>query len=154
MSNLVLDRELLRSQRRPEVRNIARTATLTAVRRLDGSRRGLVVRFLAEAKLLHRIPSAARSPVHVASADLADADLRNANLIRDDLSGVSLRGANLSGAVLSGAYLVEANLTNADLRGTELRGANLVGANITGADFRGASGADLTSTRGKPAHWP
>lgn len=54
MSDLMLDRRLLRSKPGADVRRVARTATLTAVRRLDGPRRGLVVRFLAEARLLRR----------------------------------------------------------------------------------------------------
>jgi hypothetical protein len=52
MSDLMLDRRLLRSKPGADVRKVARTATLTAVRRLDGSPRGVVVQFLAEARLL------------------------------------------------------------------------------------------------------
>jgi hypothetical protein len=36
------------------VQAVARTATLAAVRRLDDERRGLAVKFLAEARLLQR----------------------------------------------------------------------------------------------------
>jgi hypothetical protein len=53
MSDLMLDRELLRSKPGADARKVARTATLTAVRRLDGRRKGLVVQFLAEARLIH-----------------------------------------------------------------------------------------------------
>lgn len=52
MSALMLDRKLLRSRRGSDVRAVARTLTLTAARRLDGERRGVVVRFLAEARLV------------------------------------------------------------------------------------------------------
>jgi len=91
MSDLMLDRGLLRSKEGADVRNVARTATLTAVRRLDGPRRGLVVQFLAEARLLRRrenaspprrIPLAQSPPVRLALADLRGADLGGATLRR------------------------------------------------------------------------
>ncbi len=133
MSSLMLDRQLLRSKSGADVRNVARTATLTAVRRLDGPRRGLVVQFLAEAGLLGR-EEGAGARVRVASADLGGANLRGALL-----SGVDLRGADLGGAKLGRA---------------NLRKANLRGANLAGADLRGALGVDSTGSRGKPAYGP
>ncbi len=45
MSELILNENLLQSKEDADVRNVARTTTLTAVRRLDGPRKGLVVRF-------------------------------------------------------------------------------------------------------------
>ena len=51
MSGLMLDRKLLTSEEGDAVRAVARTVTLTALRRLDGEREGEVVRFLAEAEL-------------------------------------------------------------------------------------------------------
>jgi hypothetical protein len=47
MSALMLDRNLLRLRPRADVRAVARTVTLTALRRLDGERKGLVVRALS-----------------------------------------------------------------------------------------------------------
>jgi Pentapeptide repeats (8 copies) len=132
MSELMLNDNLLQSRPGADVRNVARTATLTAVRRLDGSRKGLVVRFLAEARLL---PSRSSAPV----VALREADLRKANL----------REANLFEAGLFGADLREANLGRADLRGANLREADLREANLVGADLREA---DLyrSSARSRP----
>ena len=54
MSRLMLHENLLTSKREDDpVRAVARTVTLTALRRLDGERRSEVVRFLSEAKLVN-----------------------------------------------------------------------------------------------------
>jgi hypothetical protein len=153
MSELVLDRRLLRSRLKADVRNIARTITLTTVRRLDGPRRGLVVRFLGDASLL-RSDEFGGAPVVVSFADLQHAELAEANLSKAILSKANLGGAILSKADLGGADLRKANLSSADLRRAALGGADLHGANVLGADFRGATGANLADTRGEPVHRP
>ena len=222
MSELVLDRRLLRSLPGADVRAIASTATLTAVRRLNGQRRGLVIQFLADAGLLgsdtqSRAVALDKADVTQAdlrhefllNVDLSDANLRQADLFRavlgevdfsrTNLSSANLRSAqfsnatlddanmnsanvsnalfltsslqrtnltkaDLSGTVLDGADLRDANLRQADLskaqlrgadlRDTDLAGADLDGADLAGADLRGARNADMTGSRGKPAHLP
>ncbi|HEV7804957.1 MAG TPA: pentapeptide repeat-containing protein [Solirubrobacteraceae bacterium] len=121
MSGLMLDRRLLRSKRLSDVQAVARTATLTAVRRLDGERRGLAIKFLDEARLLKR----GAAKVNLAGADLRSADLRGANLSRDDLSEADLRSADLGDVNLFGAMLSRADLRGADLRGADLHRAHL-----------------------------
>jgi uncharacterized protein YjbI with pentapeptide repeats len=151
MSDLVLDRQLLRSNLGADVRNVARTATLTAVRRLDGPRQGLVVQFLVEAGLLHRAKWGNYTPaVDVALADLSGAYLRRTSLGPADLSRADLSGADLFEAYLARAYLNETNLSTADLNRANLFGADLRGAELSRADLRGTnlsranlSGADL-----------
>jgi uncharacterized protein YjbI with pentapeptide repeats len=148
MSRLMLDKRLLTSKRGDAVRAVARTVTLTALRRLDGERRGAVVRFLAEARLLE-----GQTPrVFLQGADLREAVLTQAFLVRAYLGGADLRGAALSGAVLGEARLSNANLMDADLRGANLSGASLArarlggtqlgGANLAGANLSGANLAD------------
>jgi hypothetical protein len=90
MSSLMLDRGLLRSKPRADVLTVARIATLTVVRRLDSERRGLVVRFLAEALRSAR-PRVGRACRHRSRARSSELDLR---------------GADFSGADLAHAYLV------------------------------------------------
>jgi hypothetical protein len=121
MSGLMLDRRLLRSQPGADVRAVARTITLTTVRRLDGERRGSVVQFLSEARLLH--PRDPRVALH--AANLRSADLRGAFLPSAGLNGADLRRADLRAAVLWGADLGRADLRGADLRRTRLRAAGL-----------------------------
>jgi len=52
MSDLMLKHELLKAGSASPVKQVARTITLATVRRLDGERKGEVVRFLDEAGLL------------------------------------------------------------------------------------------------------
>jgi uncharacterized protein YjbI with pentapeptide repeats len=146
MSELMLTDKLTQSGARSAVRNVARTATLTAVRRLDGARRGLIVRFLFEAGLLgvlgrdgqHHTPAR----VDVASAELRASSLAGAELIGIDLSRTDLREANLGDAFVRDADLSHVNLRGSDLRGSDLRRSDLSDAELHGADLRGANLSD------------
>lgn len=135
-----------------DIRSMARARTLTVLRRLDGARKGYVLKFLHDAGLINRDPF----PI----VNLADADFSNAQLCQTNLCKVNLGGANLAATNLSGAYLINTNLNAADLaeanlNGTHLNGATLAYAQIiAGADLRGAdltnadlSGANLTGTK-------
>jgi uncharacterized protein YjbI with pentapeptide repeats len=163
MSDMLLQ-DHLRTTSDQGARTIARARTLTALRRLDGDRRGLLVRFLVEAGLI----GAGNTGIDVTTADLSGAtagrtDLHGANLAEVDLRGAHLNQANLqqadlheahlgradlSGAQLQGAMLRTADLSGANLAGVDLSGANLSGALLAGADLRNAtlSGADLSGT--------
>lgn len=146
MSQLMLDRKLLRSKPGADVRSVARTATLTAVRRVGGERRGVIVRFLSEARLLRPESQAGgtiayvgeRAVVVLSSAELARSDLAGADLPWADFTATDLRGANLSGAELFSGRLVATNLSHANLDHASLFRANLRGANLRGASLRGA----------------
>jgi uncharacterized protein YjbI with pentapeptide repeats len=130
MSGLMLDKNLLSSKHGDPVRSVARTVTLATLRRLDGERKGEVVPFLQEARLIGGLRG---SRVDLTGADLEHANLEGATLLLADLSGADLTGADLLGADLFGAILTDANLTNANLEGANLTGADLEGANLTGA---------------------
>jgi hypothetical protein len=52
MSALLLDENLRASPDGAEVRNIARTRTLSTLRRLDGDREGILLQFLYESQLI------------------------------------------------------------------------------------------------------
>lgn len=145
MSELMLDRRLLESQAESGVREVARTVTLATVRRLDGRRRGEVVRFLVEADLLTVRPGESRPPV-----DLGGADLRGAELAGTFFPpGSSLRGVDLRRARLDGARLQKTNLSRADLRNASLRKAVLEGVSLLESDLRGAvfDGSELKELR-------
>jgi hypothetical protein len=86
MSDLLLKEGLLNSKPGSPVQEIAQARTITAVRRLDGPRNGILLTF------------ASRSGV-----DLGGTDLSGANLEGASIAGVKLPGINLSGADLSGA---------------------------------------------------
>jgi hypothetical protein len=88
-----------------QVRALARARTFTVLERVDGERKGNIIRFLHEAHLIRRIQDEHRPII----------DLYGANLERANLSGSFLQRIILKGADLSEANLSEANLTNADL---------------------------------------
>jgi uncharacterized protein YjbI with pentapeptide repeats len=126
MSRLMLDKKLLTTKRHDAVRAVARTVTLTALRRLSGKRKAEVVHFLFEAQLLEP-----QTPVvSLRGADLRGTDLSAANLKEVNLVGANLGGADIRGAVLSRANLMFAELIGADVRGATLRKANLAGARL------------------------
>jgi uncharacterized protein YjbI with pentapeptide repeats len=128
-----------------EVQELARARTLTALQGLDPHRKGILLKFLYEAKLIgyydsfvHKI----RSPIIILTgADFSRTDLTGADLTHTDLTDVTLTGAILDGANLTSATLDGANLTSATLTK-----AILVSANLTSAIFTSAIlvSADLT----------
>ena len=153
-----------------EVRNAARTRTLSVLRRLDAKRKGMVILFLKDSGLIDReavvdlcgadltgvsLTLANLSRTNLSGADLSGANLQDANLSKSFLGETNLHGANLGSANLAGADLFEANLSNAVLNQTNLSKANLTGADLSGvnlnvgdlvgANLRGAKllGADL-----------
>ncbi len=124
MKELLLDYHLRSSQPKDELRQIARTLTITVLLNLDGKRRSAVLLFLRDLGLINKPDSIIR----LAWADFSGADLREADLTEADLTGVFLAGANLSGADLSRADLVNVDLTGADLSAAVLDGASLLNA--------------------------
>lgn len=158
MTELLLDKEhpLRKSKPDDEVRVVARTRTLAALRKLDPVRKGMLLRFLSEGKLVILVKEEHSSIqddkgdtqdiirpaiIGLANADLNEADLRWANLSRADLSEADLKNANLRWADLSEADLSRADLSRADLSGADLSRANLKEADLSYAEL---SGADLS----------
>jgi uncharacterized protein YjbI with pentapeptide repeats len=169
----LLNKGLMASQPGDEIRVVARAEVLSALRQLDGKRKGILIQFLYEAKLIsvpsnHLVTSNGNdviidlSGANLHDADLGGADLRSVNLFYADLRGVHLRGADLSGADLHEADLSGANLNGANLKGANLSNVHLGradlhyallnGANLNSADLSGANlsyadlgGADLNS---------
>lgn len=151
MEHLILEQDLRSAGPASEASILARAVTTTALRELDGRRKGALLLFLLEAGLLDKV-----NPV----LDLQNANFSLTVLFAPELSGLNLRKVSFSGADLkeakfvdadlSSAYLqhstlIEADLTGADLSGANLMGAKLMGATLTGADLTGANleGVDL-----------
>jgi hypothetical protein len=112
LSRLLLDHKLRETLQGSEARTVARGQTLVALDRLDGKRRGQLLRFVHELDLLR--------------GDKPILDLNGANLKEAELQGVDLQGANLQGADLQGANLQGTNLEAATLKLREA--ASLKGA--------------------------
>ena len=154
MTELMLDKGLATSKQDQPIRSIARSNTLTAVRQLDGNRKGILLQFLYESNLIKGIDPI----INLSGANLRDANMSSdiiqdtfvsrfgANLSNANLSGVnlgfanlelvSLLGANLSFADLSNANLNSATLSHADLSYADLGFADLTVADLEGADLR------------------
>lgn len=153
MSELLLKEKLL-TTKKVEVRNVARTRTLSVLRVLDKERKGHVLLFLYEAKLIIKgnsrisIKGADFSGADLISVKLSGVDLSDTNLINADLTGVNLSGADLSNANLVSASLFDANLLHANLRNANMNMSNLFLANLKGANLEGAEfiGAKLNET--------
>lgn len=138
MSALILTHNLKdedTKDKKPEVKNLARTLTLNVLRELGAERNRQVCQFLQESELIGQSNNQ--------MVFLSEADLRKANLRGADLSDVNLRKANLNGADLCKANLIDADLFQADLREADLSDAYLHSADLREADL---SDADLSGT--------
>jgi uncharacterized protein YjbI with pentapeptide repeats len=132
-------------------KDLLQTRTLTVLRSLDkdGERKGSVIKFLIEVKL---IGSSSLDKLDLSNADLTyaklsntlleyvklgNANLSHADLTGSDLSDADLRNANLSNATLVNARLVSSDLYNAKLENADMTNAELTSAKLNEADFKG-----------------
>lgn len=145
MTELVLEQGLMSSQEGDELRAIARGRTLTALRQMDGTRKGQVLQFLYSVGLVNSDPI-----VSLEGADFTCASLQDVDLSGSNLSGVNFRYADLSGSDLEMVDMSEAALRGVNLRFADLRGADLRGAFLFTADVSLANlaGANLLNNRG------
>jgi uncharacterized protein YjbI with pentapeptide repeats len=160
MSELLLKEKLSRFSPE-EVRSVARIRTLAVLRGLDARRRGSLLLFLRDSRLVDReavidlsgaelagavLTLTNLNRLNLSEADLSRANLGGANLAKSYLSCTNLSGANLNSVNLGGADLFEANLSGADLTRANLSKANLIGADLRGCCLNGAdlSDADLS----------
>ncbi|NJL23604.1 MAG: pentapeptide repeat-containing protein [Leptolyngbyaceae cyanobacterium SM1_3_5] len=128
----------------PAAKGVARSLTLTVLPQLNGDRRGLILKFLAESNLLNLtagtpLENADFSEAKLDRASLANLQLTGVNLQAAQLIQADLQAANLQSALLQTAILREANLQGAKLTEANLMRSNLQAANLEGADLTGAS---------------
>jgi hypothetical protein len=162
ISELLRHKEFHASSPNSIASHLARTRTITVVRRLDGRHNEIIFQFLQEGLFL--APTTNVEPELVTHlrqkpkliVDLNGADLRGANLYGANLKNIRISGADLSKADLSDADLSDADLSITNLRMTKmvkaklsnafLHRANLSFSNLDKADLSGALlfMADLT----------
>lgn len=173
ISALTLYHELSHSPPGSPVAAIAVARTDTAVRNLDGIRKGILIRYLWEADLVRGPrPVVYLHKVNLNGAVFTNAYLYGVNLSTDSLEWAKFHGADLHGADLKWAQLNGADLSRADLScysgslpdsavvgpGQRIEGsltqqrlksidcAELANATLTGANLSGANliGANLS----------
>ena len=142
MVDLLLNKNLTRSQPGSDIRDVAKALTLAALRRIGTHRKRDLLQFLYDAGLIYQ----GKAIVDIRDANLSGTDLSNSKLIDIELSGVDLSGANLNKTNLSGADLINTRLTGADLTGANLSGVNLSGADLSNAILTGANLREATYT--------
>lgn len=155
MEGLMLEQDLRSAGPNSEASILARAFTTTALRELDGRRRGAVLLFLLEAGLLEKehpvldLQNANFSLVVLFAPELSGTNLHKVSFSGADLKRAKFVDADLSSSYLQGSNLIEADLTGADLSDANLECANLQGATLTGADLTGANlaKADLRDAR-------
>jgi hypothetical protein len=109
----------------PESQAIARALTLAVLDELDGKRKGKVISYLADSKLITaNIKDQKSKPV---------IDLRKANLKEIVLEDVSLDGLSITGADMTEAKLTEVILTNSNLVSSKF-----INATLDTVDFSGS----------------
>lgn len=144
MTELLLKENLRDSQNDDEARSIARSRTLTALRILDNSRKGVLLRFLHESGLISQKPV-----IKLKGADLTDIDLKKANLSDANISRSTITSGNLEQARLieadfsycriEKALFVRSSLLGANLTLTKGDGANFTRSTLANANFDSSS---------------
>lgn len=167
MQVLLLDKKMLETDVGSQARNIGSALTLSTFRQLkdDGVRKGELLKFLYQSKLinaqcqansapnqvepcsiidldgarLERVVFESNEKVQLPGVDLQSAKLEGANLPEIQLSKANMEKVTLTGATLTGALLNETQLKNARLERAQLSNANLYNAILAWADLRGAT---------------
>lgn len=160
MSELLLEKKL-RTTDAIEVRDVARTRTISVMRVLDTKRNDLVIQFLREAKLIidenSILNGADMEGMYLQGLNFQEVFIQKANLAQINLEGAYLARANMTevnfsvegdGALmhrrgdgfvkitnLDGTNFEGANLERASMTGVNLEGANMVRANLVGANL-------------------
>jgi uncharacterized protein YjbI with pentapeptide repeats len=134
ISALLFERKLRTAKEGDEAQIVARAITLSALRELDGQRRGQLIDFLIEAKLI----DGKVSGIELSNAELSGVTLRGRRIQNAVIVWGFLDGADFRGSDFSGANLTSSKFRKADLRATRFESVNLRQAVFDGADLRGA----------------
>ncbi len=141
ISNMLMNDNLLHAKANAEANIDANTLTQETLPQLDSARKGLLVSFLFDTKLIdddyHVINLRGMNfhAVQFANINLSDTDLTGANF-----SNANLSGCNLSFATLAAINFRGANLAGANLNGTEMQQADVSNANLAGANLAHVTG--------------
>lgn len=157
LSNILIIEEFLNAEKN---RQLLRAKTLTALHRLNGERKGVLIRYLYNLDLIN---------INDQVIDLSGSDLNNIDLSGSDHSGnkdrtllsylslfeasfigAEMRKADFSEAKLSRSKFMFSDLTNSNFKDAHLMDADFTCATLKNVNFQNASllGADLSNTTG------
>ncbi|WDE07777.1 pentapeptide repeat-containing protein [Thalassomonas viridans] len=134
----------------------ATALTASTAPQLDGERKGQMLLFLYNARLISKDnPRIYLAGIDLSGANLARARLKGINLPKSNLSSADFSDADLTGANLSSAVLI-----HADLRYAKLSKTNFTDANLKDTRFYESSDletspqrAELIQALTKGSHW-
>jgi len=140
LSELLLANRLKESLKGSEIRSIARSRTLTTVRMLDPTRKGLLLQFLRESGLLEDDAIINLQWADFSNSNLSKANLRNATLSRINLNESEMDSAflfqtNLSGALLQKVRMEKARIISANLESVKLDNSICIGTDFSGTNL-------------------
>lgn len=153
IKELLLEKKLRDSEKKSEVRSVARALTLNFFRNSDSERKGIVLQFLFESDLITINPI----------INLLGVKLNRTNLDRIRLKNVQIKGSSFRGSSFQNSNLIQCdfrttnfsacNLSNSNLDGTNFTYCDMVGVIIRNVDLRKTilegvdfSKADLTNS--------
>lgn len=108
MSDLLIEKQIHGSESDSVVRDVARTRTLSVLRRIYPDRKAIVLKFLYESELI--IKKQEREPL----ITLKDADLQGLELEKTEFFDIDLSGANLFLAKFKDVRFINSNLNDID----------------------------------------
>ncbi len=146
ISELVLNGKLAEGNAPDHVRCLARTRTLTALRLIDGARKGQVLQFLYEAGLILKDPVVQLNGADCTHANLDEATLRGVELRGVYFGGASIRRANLADSDFRGSDFTAADFADTDLSRSKLRQANFTKASLDRVRLSEILGEDVQLT--------
>ena len=155
MSNLLLQYHLHDSQLSDPIRAIAQATTLTALDRLDGEHKNIIILFLYRADLLkyhyykhgekecidRSLPnkfSNEQPIITLSQGNIEGVTINNLKLSCIDLHNMNLEGSNFSTSLLDRADLGLSLAMNADFSHASMKAANLYYLDLSEAHLQGA----------------
>jgi uncharacterized protein YjbI with pentapeptide repeats len=144
ISSLLFEHKLRKTEENDEARIMARSRTLTALRELDGKRKGQLIKFLNESGLIqerywsedkHDLKVKVKKPI----IDLEGSDLGGVELSGVSFFGTSFRGVNFRNANLKDTKFTFANLAKSNLNGANLNKSYVMATNFSETDLRHAN---------------
>ena len=119
----------------PEFIPIAEALTFAVLDQLDGKRKGKVITYLADSKLITaNIKDKDSKPV----IDLKNANLKEIEIDNLDMNGQLIDKDTIQGVIIRGADMTNANLKKVYLTYSDLTGSDLSKATLTTVDLTGA----------------